>query len=114
MVRSAGLGALVGQPPDPLAVQLMLERGIDIARHRAVQINRPMCIESDIVLVMDSEQRRRLQQLYPEVHGRVFRLGEYLERDVPDPFRQPIAAFRNAFSLIEDSIDHWLGRFRRL
>jgi protein-tyrosine phosphatase len=84
-VRSAGLGALVGKPADETAVALMRDRGIDIAGHRAVQVNRAMCVESDVILVMDGEQRQRLQKMYPEVHGRVFRIGEYADTDVPDP-----------------------------
>lgn len=113
-VRSAGLGALLGYPADQAAVQLMRERGVDIASHRAVQITRQMCVESDIVLVMEREQRERLQQLYPEVHGRVYRLGESLDRDVPDPYRQSLQAFRGALSIIDDGIEYWLQRIQRL
>lgn len=113
-VRSAGLGALVGRPADESAVQLMRDRGIDISAHRAVQINRQLCIESDIVLVMDREQRQRLQQLYPEAHGRVFRLAEHIDRDIPDPYRQPLAAFRGALSIIDQGVDNWLQRIQRL
>ena len=113
-VYSAGLGALIGKPADEIAVQLMHERGMDITPHRASQISRPMCLESDIVLVMEREQKQRLQQLYPEVCGRVFRLGEYENVDVPDPYRQPTRVFRSALSIIDDCVDQWLQRIQRL
>jgi protein-tyrosine phosphatase len=113
-VRSAGLGALVGAPADETAVRLMQDRGVDIAPHRAAQINRQMCLDSDIVLVMERAQRQRLQEMYPEICGRVFRLGEHADRDVPDPYRQPVQAFRGALSIIDEGVGHWLQRIQRL
>lgn len=113
-VRSAGLGALVGMPADETAVKLMRERGIDITAHRATQINRAMCLESDIVLVMDPEQRARVEGLYPQARGRVFRLGEYTQRDIPDPYRQREQAFRNALALIDEGAQEWLRRIHKL
>ena len=113
-VRSAGLGALIGMPADETAVRLMQERSIDITAHRAVQINRQMCLESDMVLVMDAEQRQRLEQLYPQGRGRVFRLGEYSKLDVPDPYRQSEQAFRSALLLIDEGVTQWLHRIQKL
>ena len=113
-VHSAGLGALVGEPADEKAVSLMRERGIDIGAHRARQVTRAMCLESDVILVMDRDQRQRLQKTYPEACGRVFRIGEYADVDVPDPYRQPLQAFRHALNLLDLSIQHWLQRIQRL
>ncbi len=64
-VHSAGLGALIGSPADETAVRLMQARGIDISAHRATQITRQMCVQADMVLVMDADQRKRLEALYP-------------------------------------------------
>jgi protein-tyrosine phosphatase len=113
-VRSAGLGALVGMPADDTAIQLMQSRSIDISDHRAVQINRQMCLGSDVVLVMDLDQRKRIEELYPQVCGRVFRLGEHAKRDIPDPYRQSELAFREALSLIDEGVREWLHRIHRL
>ncbi|HZY15419.1 MAG TPA: low molecular weight protein-tyrosine-phosphatase [Ramlibacter sp.] len=113
-VHSAGLGALIGQPADPIAVELMRERGIDIRSHRARQLTRRLCLDADVVLVMEREQRRRLEELYPETCGRVFRLAEHADRDVPDPYRQPPAAFRAALSIIDQGVAAWLERLQRL
>ena len=113
-VRSAGLGALVGMPADETAVRLMQDRGIDITSHRAVQINRQMCVQAEMVLVMDTDQRIRLETMYPQACGRVFRLGEYAKRDIPDPYRQSELAFREALSLIDEGVREWLHRIHRL
>lgn len=113
-VISSGLGALVGKQADEAAIALMRERGLDLRAHRAEQITRPMCLHSDIILVMEREQRERLQRLYPEVHGRVFVISEQAGVDVPDPYRQPIDAFRTALTLIEQGVAHWAQRIQRL
>jgi protein-tyrosine phosphatase len=113
-VRSAGLGALIGSPADETALRLMQARGIDISAHRAQQITRVMCLESDVVLVMDAEQRERLEQVYPQARGRVFRVGEHTKRDIPDPYRQPEKAFSDALSLIDEGVREWLHRINRL
>jgi protein-tyrosine phosphatase len=113
-VRSAGLGAMVGMPADESAIQLMRDKGLDISAHRATQINRPMCVEADLLLVMDVEQRSRMADLYPQLLGKTFRLGEYTKQDIPDPHRAPRAEFRKALALIEAGVAEWLHRIRKL
>jgi protein-tyrosine phosphatase len=101
-------------PADDIAVRLLGERGLDIAAHRAVQITRRMCLDADMVLVMSREQRRQLESMYPEVCGRVFRVAEHADRDIPDPYRQPEPAFRHALELIDVGVASWVQRIRRL
>jgi protein-tyrosine phosphatase len=113
-VGSAGLGAMIGMPADESAVVLLREKGIDISAHRAVQLNRQMCIGADLVLVMDGEQRARVSSLYPQVHGKTFRLGEYTKQDIPDPYRAPRSEFLRVLDLIEAGLAEWLHRIKKL
>lgn len=113
-VLSAGLNALSGRPADEAAVRLMKARGIDITPHRAVQINRELCIWAELVLVMSSDQRKRLEQAYPAVCGRVYRLCEFTKTDVPDPFRKPEQAFRESLQMIDQGVREWLQRIQKL
>lgn len=113
-IASAGLGALVGMPADPMAVRILLERDIDISGHRAVQINKKMCIDADLIFAMDQDQRTRIDNMYPQVRGRVFRVAEHRNLDVPDPYRRPEAAFRQALNVIEMGTQEWLRRIERL
>jgi len=113
-VHSAGLEALIGAPADEIAVRLLRGRGIDIGAHRAVQVTRPLCMAADIVLVMSREQRHQLESMYPQVCGRVFRVAEHADRDVPDPYRQPEPAFRHALELIDEGVSSWVQRIQRL
>jgi protein-tyrosine phosphatase len=113
-VLSAGLNALVGHPADQAAVRLMRLRGIDISSHRATQINRDMCLRSELVLVMSTDQRKQVEESYPTASGRVFRIGEFDKVDVPDPFRQSLAAFETALKLIDQGVRSWLQRIRQI
>jgi protein-tyrosine phosphatase len=113
-VRSAGLNALVGNPADESAVRLMRLRGLDISSHRAAQINREMCVRSELVLVMSTQQRKQVEESYPTLSGRVFRIGEFEKMDVPDPFRQPLAAFETALKIMDQGLRSWLQRIRQI
>lgn len=113
-VRSAGLGALVGMPADDNATQLMRELGLDITGHRAQQVNGMLCSQAELMFVMEESQRERLLGLYPQVRGRVFRIGHHGAFDVPDPYRQGDAAFRASLSLIQQGVAEWLPRIQKL
>jgi protein-tyrosine phosphatase len=106
-VYSAGLGAMIGKPADPLSVQLMAEQGIDISAHRAQQISTPLVSQADLILVMDSEQKKYVETQYIGTRGKVFRLCESTKVDVPDPYREGIDSFRAAQRLIEDGVRFW-------
>jgi protein-tyrosine phosphatase len=113
-VSSAGLGALIGYPADPLACELMAERGISIDAHRARQINLDMCQRADLILVMEREQRRMVEQLYPFANGKVFRMCETMGQDVPDPYRAKRGAFEQSLALIDSGAKQWVDRISRV
>lgn len=109
-VGSAGLGALSGMPADETAVRLMRERGIDISAHRAVQLTRDACKRAELILVMSTEQRKSIEESHPFARGRVYRVGEFKKRDVPDPYRQPEHVFRDVLQMIDEGVREWLLR----
>ena len=113
-VASAGVGALVGQPADPIARQLMAERGLDIESHRARQLTNLMCQQADLILVMDEEQRLLINQRHPLTRGKLFRLGEVARVDIPDPYRLGRPAFEQALQLIDAGASAWVERIRNL
>lgn len=111
VVRSAGLGALVGEPADPLSVTLAAEQGLDLSAHRAQQVTGLMCQQADLILVMEQHQRAELERRYPQVRGKVFRLAP---GDIADPFRMPRAAFESAYADISRGVSDWAERIRQL
>ncbi|MDP9911797.1 protein-tyrosine phosphatase [Variovorax boronicumulans] len=113
-VTSAGTGALVGHPADPIARKLMAERGIDIEAHRARQLTGQMCQQADLILAMDEAQRIHIGQRHPLTRGKLFRLGEVARVDIPDPYRMGRPAFEHALQLIADGAQAWAERIRKL
>ena len=107
VVSSAGLGALVGRPADPVSQELMQARGLDISAHRARQTTPELIFGSDLILTMSTEQQLQLEQEYPGARGRVHRIGKWGEYDISDPFKRPKTAFEHALILIEQGIDEW-------
>ena len=106
-VTSAGLGALVGRPADPVSLDLMQARGIDISAHRARQTSHNIIFGSDLILTMSTEQNTQLEQQYPGARGRVHRIGKWGEYDISDPFKRPKTAFEQALILIEEGMNEW-------
>lgn len=113
-VWSAGLGALVGNPADPLSVEVAAAHGLDLSGHRAQQVNSWLCQNAELILVMEQAHKTALEQQYPLVRGKVFRLGELDKFDIADPYRQPITAFEAAYTDIARGVASWVPRIRML
>ncbi|MCI5103527.1 MAG: low molecular weight phosphotyrosine protein phosphatase [Algiphilus sp.] len=110
-VYSAGTGALIGHPADPMAMELMQARGVDIGSHRAQQATSGVLQRADLLLVLDGSHLSWIHHQHPQMRGRSFRLLHWRgEADVPDPYRQPRQAFAHALELIEQGVDDWLAR----
>lgn len=107
-VDSAGLAALTGERPDPIAVKLLAERGIDIAGHRAVQATEGMLREHALILVMERKQQGFVETTWPAFHGRVFRWGHWQNFDVPDPYGMDKSAFQGSLAAIDRGLATWL------
>lgn len=113
-IWSAGLGALVGNPADPMAVEAAAARGVDISAHRAQQLTSWMCQSADLILVMETAHKAELEQLYPTVRGKVFRLGQIGDFEISDPYRLPQSAFETAYTDIARGVEAWAPRIRQL
>ena len=114
IIRSAGIGAMIGTPADPFSVQLMAESGIDITAHRGQQISHALVAEADLILVMDTEQKNYVENRYVGARGKVFRLAESRNMNIPDPYREGIDSFRHAQQLIAEGVQFWSDRISRM
>lgn len=112
-VKSAGLGALAGKPADPTAQAILEEQGVDMSAHVARQISTGMANDADLILVMEPMHLNALYEIAPQVRGRSFLLGKWLDdQAVPDPYRQQRPAFEHAYQLIDQATDAWLKYLR--
>jgi protein-tyrosine phosphatase len=106
-VSSAGCAALAGRSADPLAVELMAERGLDISGHVAVNMNLEHVRGADLVLTMSTSQTRTVATRYPFSMGKVYCLGAHLGIEVADPYRRGREAFVASLNQIERCISIW-------
>ena len=113
-VSSAGLSAVVGEPMDPTAIELLKEHGVDGTRHRGRQLTGDLLRKSDLILTMEKYQSASIVRGTPEVSGKVFLLGKWQsDTDIPDPYRQPRSAFVHAYRLIDKSVAGWLPYLKK-
>lgn len=111
-VESAGLGALVGYPADDCALELMHERGLDISAHRARQIHPDMVRQADLVLVMEAGHKKAIDEADATARGKVYRLGEWQNRDIDDPYKQSKSAFVEALDDIQEGVASWVEKIK--
>jgi len=111
-VESAGLGALVGEPASEHSIALMQERGIDITSHRAKQLTPELVSETDLILVMETRHKRAIEANEPTARGKVYRVGEWQDLEIPDPHREPRDAFEAALGMIDKGVADWVERLK--
>jgi protein-tyrosine phosphatase len=112
-IVSAGLDAMLGNAADPLAVQVMAEQGFDIREHRAKRLSTKLVSDADLILVMDLGQKRHIEAEYP-ARGKVFRLGDFQNTDISDPYRHDIAVFRATYQLINDCVNIFAKKIQQI
>ena len=111
-VESAGLGALVGYPAAEHSVTLMEELGLDISDHRARQLHPEMVGGADLVLVMESSHKRAIDEADAAARGKVYRLGQWQDKDIDDPYKRPFEAYKEALEAIREGVESWVERIR--
>lgn len=112
-VSSAGLGALVGQPADQLAIEVAQTHGLNLGAHRARQVTAQMCRQADLILVMEQGHKAELENQFPQIRGKVFRLGQFGQFEIADPYQQPREAFDTAWAAIAQGVADWVPLIRR-
>ncbi|AGX88259.1 low molecular weight protein-tyrosine-phosphatase [Candidatus Symbiobacter mobilis] len=113
-VSSAGLSAMVGYGADPLSIEVAQAHGLDLRGHRAQQVTLPLCQQADLILVMEETQRPWLEQRFPIVRGKVFRIGHYGGFDVEDPYGKSFEEFERAYAAIVQGAADWVERIHKL
>lgn len=113
IIHSAGLGALVGKDIEPTALEVLQEHGINPGQHIARQLSSDMLAEADLVLTMEKGHINMISCIAPQARGKSFLLGKWNNNiEIPDPYRKPKAAFEEAYSLIEQSLNEWIKHLK--
>ena len=106
-IDSAGVGALVGHPADPAALDIMARQQIDIEHHVAKQIDEHLAKKSDLIFTMSDSQTKWIEERWQFCRGKTFKLGHWDDKDIADPYKHDISAFETAYQDIVDGIEQW-------
>lgn len=106
-ISSAGIAAMVGSSAEESARQLMSDQGIDITSHKARALSKVMVQQADLVLVMESAHKTIIEEKVPSARGKVFKLGQWGNFDIPDPYKKEHSAYQSSLNLIETGIMQW-------
>ena len=109
-IDSAGVGALVGHPADPAALEIMAKQDIDITSHIAKQIDENLAKTADIIFTMSDGQTKWIEERWPFCRGKTFKLGHWKNKDIADPYKHEMSAFKTAYQDIVDSIEQWADK----
>lgn len=100
----------IGEGPDPRAITMTLERGIDIRSDRARSLSLEDFNRFDRIYVMDRANLARVERIRPErcraEVGLVMELAsDYGIDEVPDPYYGGEAGFRQVLDMLEAAAD---------
>lgn len=113
-IDSAGIKAVVGNHADEGAIDVAQKHGLSLDGHCARQLTTEMSHEYDLILVMEREQLEIITGMSPELRGKTFLFGQWLDKkDVPDPYRKSSEAFEFVYQILEQSTNLWADKLGR-
>lgn len=110
VIDSAGVGALVGHPADPAALEIMTKQQLDITNHVAKQIDENLAKKADLIFTMSDSQTKWIEERWPFCRGKTFKLGHWQDKDIADPYKHDMSAFKTAYQDIVDGLEQWAGK----
>ena len=109
-IDSAGVGALVGPPADTAALEIMTVKQLDITNHMAKQLDENLAKKADIIFTMSDGQTKWIEERWPFCRGKTFKLGHWMNKDIADPYKHEMSAFKTAYQDIVDSLEQWADK----
>ena len=107
-IQSAGLAAASGVDIHPTAHKVLSARGYVVpSEPRSVRLTMPMVLWADLILVMETAQRKELVRRFPFAAGKVWLLGHWIGQEVADPVGGDEQMFEATLTLIESGARGW-------
>lgn len=107
-VDSAGFVDAEARESPPLAVETAEDYGIDLRGHRSARVTADRVAESDVVVVMDARNLRRVRRQFPAALPRTYLLPAFdparTEREIPDPHGGDRETFHASFDRVVDGV----------
>jgi protein-tyrosine phosphatase len=107
MVASAGVAAAPGSPASPEAVELLIDRGVDLRGHESQPATPQLLSQADQIFTMTRSHRDFLVREFPDLASRV-RLLAHDGSDIIDPIGSGMEEYRRCAAQIEAELQHIL------
>jgi tRNA threonylcarbamoyl adenosine modification protein (Sua5/YciO/YrdC/YwlC family) len=109
-VSSAGIMSLNGMGATEATREVLKKEGIDVSAHRSRKVTREIAKKSDLILVMEDIQERRVLEIAPEVKNRLFLTKEFAKIDgasleIPDPIGKPVEFYEKTMAIIKEAAE---------
>ena len=112
-VRSAGLDTTPGKPAHSTTRAMAQQRQLCLDGHVTTQLHAELVNQSDLIVVMELAQKRRIHRLYPTSKGKVVLLGYFDPKgplEIADPYGKGIDDFRICFQQVARCCDNLAAR----
>ena len=109
-VISAGIAAGNGHPVSMQSVEVMKERGLDIADHESQPMTDQLVMFADHILTMTKGHWQAIVSYWPDVANRTS-VVSVEGHDVSDPIGAPIEVYRSCAEQIDGYISDWIEKF---
>jgi len=103
IIASAGIAAVAGCGPSAEAVEVMKEKGLDLAKHESQPLTEKLVRHADVIMTMTSGHCRALLRRWPEASSRIHTLNPDGE-DIHDPIGGSTAVYRQCAEQLEDAL----------
>lgn len=116
-VFSAGLMLLVGLEATKEAKQIAQEDGVDLSPHRTRVLTEAEMRAADLIFVMEERHKQYIVRKYPKAAKKTYLLKDFQklgnfkiseDPNIPDPIAKKLDFYRNAYSIIKESIERIL------
>jgi protein-tyrosine phosphatase len=99
--------------PEPNAMALLKQHGIDVSMHRAAPLTAQDIRHSSLILTATANHKAALIDAFPEAAAKTFTMSEYVTgstTDVADAFGKPMEVYEQVFSQISGYIPAVLAK----
>jgi protein-tyrosine phosphatase len=107
-VSSAGLETTPGKPAHVNARAVAREQGLSLDAHATTQVHKELIDHSDLIIVMELMQKKRIHRLYPNTKGKVVLLGRFDSvgsLEIADPYSGTSEDFHFCFQQVSRCCD---------
>lgn len=115
-VSSAGITVIEGSKVSHNAAAVIKSKlGIDLMGKKAVQVNKDMIMDADIILTMTNHIKGVALSYFPEIKEKVFTLDEYLgvEGRIIDPFGKDMSVYKETYDQLYELIQALINKLKK-